>query len=97
MALLIAMALGPRFPLGQVVITANAHAALPPDEITAALRRHSRGDWGLLDAHDKGVNQQALENGNRLCSRHQASNGVVFWIITEPDRSRTTILLPEDY
>lgn len=94
---MIAMDRGPLFPLGEVIITANAAARLPRHDVEAALRRHVRADWGELDQHDREENQRGLERGCRLCSTYHASNGVKFWIITEPDRSRTTILLPEDY
>jgi hypothetical protein len=88
---------GPRFTLGRVVITANAEGTLPPEDVLSALRRHARGDWGELDAHDTAANNQALQDGSRLLSAYTASNGTKFWIITEADRSVTTILLPEDY
>jgi len=94
---MIAIATGPHFPMGAVVITANALAAIPAEEVRVALGRHSRGDWGELDAHDRAVNEQALRCGERIFSIYRAANGTKFYIITEHDRSRTTILLPEDY
>jgi hypothetical protein len=55
------------------------------------------GDWGELSDHDQEANEVALQHGLRLLSRYVASAGKVFWIITEHDRSATTILLPEEY
>lgn len=94
---MIAIEQGPTFALGQVVITATAAQQIPPQDVPVALRRHSRGDWGELDEHDRKANEQALQHGGRLFSAYTASNGVRFWIITEADNSATTLLLPEDY
>lgn len=86
-----------RFSLGKVVITRHALDVLPPDDVWKALSRHSRGDWGDLCNFDWEQNDQALIYEARLLSRYVDRNGVCFWIITEWDRSVTTILLPEDY
>jgi hypothetical protein len=94
---MIAIATGPRFSLGAVVITANAQGKLPSQDVRAALRRHGQGDWGELGAHDRAENEGALSAGGRLFSVYTAGNGIRFYIITESDRSVTTILLPEDY
>ncbi len=94
---MIAINYGPKFNLGQVVITSNAAREIPADDVQAALRRHSQGDWGELDENDWATNQEALQSGNRLLSAYTTNNGVRFWIITEADRSVTTVLLPEDY
>ena len=94
---MIAFDIGPRFSLGQVVITSNAASKVPPEDVERALRRHARGDWGDLDAHDLQENERSLKEGCRLLSAYRASNGVKFWIITEADRASTTLLLPEDY
>ena len=87
----------PKFPLGQTVITRGGAEALTNDDVRGALRRHHCGDWGDLDDEDKGTNEQALQNGARLLSASQAGDGTKFWIITEADRSATTVLLPEEY
>ena len=92
-----AMDLGPKFSLGRVVITANAARTLAQEDVLIAIRRHARGDWGELDEHDRQENQAALKEGTRLLSAYRDRNGVKFWIITEWDRSVTTVLLPEDY
>jgi hypothetical protein len=60
------------------------------------LSRHASGDWGDLDAHDRRENELALEHGRRLLSSYPAGEGRV-WVITEADRSVTTLLLPEEY
>ena len=87
----------PKFPFGQLVSTPNALNQIPNDEIIAALSRHLRGDWGTLDAEDRNSNEQALARGGRLFSAYHSTANIKFWIITEADRSVTTVLLPEDY
>lgn len=86
-----------RVPLGQVVITPNALDQLNPQDVSACLRRHVRGDWGELDAHDLAENELSLQQGFRLLSAYSDRHGTRFWIITEADRQTTTVLLPEDY
>jgi len=85
------------FPLGQCVITANAKDTLHPEDVKFALDRHSRGDWGELCQSDWKENEISLAQNMRLLSRYKDRAGVCFWIITEADRSATTILLPDDY
>ena len=89
----------PKFSLGQVVATSTALATLPTQDIVAALDRHRRGDWGDVGKEDRQANERALKHGERLLSVYHAAdgNGTKFWIITEWDRSLTTVLLPEDY
>ena len=87
----------PKFSLGQTVITANANAVLPELDVVLALQRHHSGDWGDVDDHDRQVNEDALRNGDRLVSIYKSIRGQKFYIITEWDRSVTTVLLPEDY
>jgi hypothetical protein len=85
-----------RFPLGVVVITANASLRLSTEEVLSALRRHASGDWGDLCPEDTLSNDDALHQEGRLLSAYgQGSHR--FWIITESDRSVTTVLLPDDY
>lgn len=86
----------PLFKVGMVVITASAEQMLSPAQYLNALRRHVRGDWGEMCEEDLKANDQALENGGRLFSSYP-EGGTKFWIITESDRSATTILLPSDY
>ena len=88
----------PRFSLGQVVATSTALAVLPTQDVAAALERHRRGDWGDAKREDWQANERALKQGERLLSvYHTADSSTKFWIITEWDRSLTTVLLPEDY
>ena len=82
--------------LGQLFITPAAKAAIPHKEAIRALTRHASGDWGELSEDDKAANDEALEFGDRLLSSYKFS-GIRFWIITEADRSITTILMPNDY
>jgi hypothetical protein len=84
------------FPLGRLVMTANAARRLTPREMKDGLRRHAANDWGDLCAEDKEQNELALEHGGRLFSAYGEGDRR-FRIITEADRSVTTILLPEDY
>ena len=86
----------PLFPLGHVVATRNALSTLTPEEIAAAITRHASGDWGEVGAEDWAENELSLKEGFRLFSVYRARDQK-FWIITEADRSATTILLPSDY
>lgn len=87
----------PKFAFGRLVATPNALNSIPNQEILLALSRHLRGDWGELDEHDRTANEHALRQGGRLLSAYRSQREVKFWIITEADRSVTTVLLPEDY
>ena len=86
-----------KFPLGRLVATPNALEQIPHPAILAALQRHMTGDWGDVDEHDREENELSLKEGFRLLSVYRSAAGVKFWIITEADRSATTVLLPEDY
>jgi len=83
--------------LGTIVMTANAKANVDHDDVFRALTRHASGDWGEVCVEDWDANELALKNGTRLLSTYTSTAGIKFWIITEWDRSYTTILLPEDY
>jgi hypothetical protein len=85
-----------RFPLGQLAITANATLQLSTEEVLTALKRHASGDWGDLCPEDTMANDSALAHGGRILSAYGRAADR-FWIITEADRSVTTVLLPEDY
>ena len=85
-----------KFALGQVVITANATKHLDTLAVNEALRRHAAGDWGDTCPEDAGENELSLNEGFRLLSAYGTGERK-FWIITEDDRSVTTILMPEDY
>lgn len=87
-----------RFDMGEVVVTHEAHFSLQvrgrhPFQLLA---RHVEGDWGDIDEHDKMENEQSADQGGRIFSAYNIDDGM-FYVITEPDRSSTTILLPEEY
>jgi hypothetical protein len=88
-----------KFELGHIVATPAALEALAASGQEAAffLAKHHRGDWGDVDNNDKQANEQALRDEGRIFSAYKTLKGVKIWIITEADRSATTILLPEDY
>jgi hypothetical protein len=87
------------FPLGQIVATPGALSALERAKQTATcfLDRHAIGDWGELDQSDVAENAYSMVHGFRLLSSYQTDAGEKLWIITEADRSATTLLLPEEY
>jgi hypothetical protein len=89
----------PKFPLGVVLATAGAVLALDRANQLSLLflKRHSSGDWGEVCESDKKLNDEAVENGGRLLSAYTTRRGDRIWIITEADRSATTVLLPEEY
>ena len=86
-----------KFPPGQILITTNAQQNLSPEDVHKALKRHLCGDWGDCDPEDTAENELSLKEGFRLFSVYHTEDRTKFWIITEQDRSSTTILLPEDY
>ncbi|MDZ4779641.1 MAG: hypothetical protein SGJ19_05265 [Planctomycetia bacterium] len=86
-----------KFPLGRCVITANAGRTLDPDDVKTSMDRHVKGDWGELCDEDRASNEIALTQGSRLFSRYTDRGQCTFYIITEHDRSVTTVLLPDDY
>jgi hypothetical protein len=86
-----------KFPLGQIVITRNALDTIAPETVRQALARYAQGDWGELCDEDRQENELSLQEGYRLLSVYSTSDGTKFWIITEADRSVTTVLLPNDY
>lgn len=86
-----------KLPLGQLLITGNAKRTVHLPDALKALIRHEKCDFGDLCEEDLAANMEALETGDRILSAYNDRNGVRFWIITEWDRSSTTILLPEDY
>ncbi len=93
-----------KFELGQVYTTRAVHEYAEKHQticpwLCDCLARHMHGDWGDLCEADKLTNEQALKNGDRLMSAYKgdALNWPTVWIITEADRSTTTILFPEDY
>jgi hypothetical protein len=87
-----------QFPLGRVVATPGALKLLSEmgEDPFGYIARHAAGDWGDLCAFDHRQNQITLREGLRILSSYEVLAGKV-WIITEADRSVTTILLPEEY
>lgn len=85
------------FPTGRLVATPAVLDEVPKPELLAAFQRHMRGDWGEVSEADWAANDCAVQNGDRLLSAYKSNAGVKFWVITEADRSYTTILLPSDY
>ena len=88
-----------RFALGQTYITPGAEEALLIAGQTEIefLRRHMSKDWGELSDEDVRENEFSLKEGFRLLSAYRTAKGEKLWIITEADRSSTTILLPDEY
>ena len=92
--------MAPRFPLGQIAATPAALDLMGKDAGLAALllMRHAAGDGGDLDSHDAGLNAEAIRlGGARVLSVYKLLGAGTVWIITEADRSVTTLLTPEDY
>ncbi len=87
------------FPLGQIAATPGALEALDQYAINAMdlIKRHQFGDWGNVPPGDAEENLRSVENGWRILSSYLISDDQTLWIITEADRSVTTLLLPEEY
>ncbi|QDT13483.1 hypothetical protein K239x_55010 [Planctomycetes bacterium K23_9] len=86
-----------RFPLGRIVMTKGVHLSIATDQLVVALLRHAKGDWGDVCDEDRHTNEESLTRGFRLLSEYRSLDNTKFWIISEADRSCTTILLPEEY
>jgi len=86
-----------KFEVGQLGIAPIAQERIPMKDVENALNRHVKGDWGDVCEEDRAQNEWALKNEARLISVYKSEAGVKFWIITEADRSSTTILMPGDY
>ncbi len=89
----------PRFPLGQTVATPGALEALSTNKQSPFefFIRHGTGDWGDLDPDDKAENERSIKDEVRILSAYVLHDGTRIYVITEADRSATTILLPEEY
>lgn len=87
----------PAFPLGRLAVTQGVADSIPREDASQGIVRHGRCDWGDLCPEDRAVNNAALRHGDRLLSKYYAGDGTAFYVITEWDRSVTTILLPEEY
>jgi hypothetical protein len=88
-----------KFLSGACGITPGADRALAELGLTAIpfLARHLSGEWGDIDPEDIGINERALVHGDRIMSVYKITETLTIWIITEHDRSVTTILLPAEY
>jgi hypothetical protein len=88
-----------KFELGQLVATPGALSALEEagQDAIKFVSRHASGDWGDLSEEDRNENEFSLLHGFRLLSSYRLRNGVKVWVITEADRSSTTLLLPDEY
>lgn len=92
--------INPRFTSKQYAVTSGVHELIVAGalNIGVLLGRHLSGDWGDLDREDKAHNERALKSGQeRIFSSYQVTADLKIWIITEWDRSVTTVLLPEEY
>ena len=86
-----------KFDVGNLYMTRGAADTLHQDDVFDSFVRHIDGDWGDVCQHDWNANEEALKFGSRLLSSYVDRNNTKFWIITESDRSATTILLPMEY
>ncbi|MFO0838341.1 MAG: hypothetical protein U1D55_07405 [Phycisphaerae bacterium] len=86
-----------KFSMGRTYMTPAAMAELDPRDVTEGLRRHAAGDWGDCGPEDAAENDFAVSRDLRLFSVYRDRNDTKFWVITEADRSATTVLLPDDY
>jgi hypothetical protein len=87
-----------KFQLGYVVATREVHENESLADIMNAIQRHANGDWGELDEHDKKLNDDAVKSGeDRILSKYTLSSGNQVYVITEWDRSVTTVLYPHEY
>ena len=85
------------FEPGSIVATVGALQVATHEQIAAILARHFSGDWGDLGAEDKKANERALKEGERLFSSYEIAPDTKLWIVTEWDRSATTVLTPDEY
>ncbi|MDO8690677.1 MAG: hypothetical protein Q7R39_11825 [Dehalococcoidia bacterium] len=91
-----------RFTTGRLVWTRGVNEKIAGDAgfskfILESLRRHARGDWGDLSDEDRQANDLALKDGSRLLSAYEQPGLPKVWVITEADRSATTVLFPDEY
>ena len=87
-----------KFDLGKLFMTKGVAENCHYEDLFECVKKHSVGDWGNLCEEDKQLNDSAVVDGGRILSAYEiGENKVKIWIITEADRSYTTILLPEEY
>jgi hypothetical protein len=85
------------FSVGEIVVTPGVAGKLDFAEIESAVQRHASGDWGEIDEEDRQLNNRRVERGGPIASIYKSSKGVKYYVLTEADRSTTTVLLPEEY
>ena len=90
------------FKLGRTVVTAGVGLHMKEDtdfssHVKECMDRHCDNDWGDVHHEDEGINDYAVENGDRILSVYKHENHPKIWIITEADRSATTVLFPDEY
>ena len=91
-----------KFSLGQMVLTAGVNDKVADDEefaklVVKSIARHAIGDWGNLSAEDVEENNYSVNRELRLLSAYELEGQPKIWIITEADRSATTVLFPDEY
>ena len=91
-----------KFKIGRLVATRGVHTRMVEDLsfmefVGRCLGRHMDGDWGEVDSEDKQTNEDALKVGCRVLSAYSHLDNTKIWVITESDRSATTVLFPEEY
>ena len=86
-----------KLQLGRIVATRALVELIPMEEVFKALDRHATGDWGNLPLADFKVNQKSITNNGRVMSRYLYRDELCFWVITEGDRSLTSVVLESDY
>lgn len=90
-----------KFELGQIVCTRDVSNLMAKDaefkkDVMNALQKYMKGDWGITYEEDKQLNDEAINTGDRILAAYMTEHGKI-WIITEADRSATTVLFPDEY
>jgi len=93
------MKASPRFELGKTVVTPGIIQTVPFTTVLKAITLHAGGNWGIIGDEDATSNERAIEEGTRIFSAYASppSPDGKIWVITEADRSVTTVLLPSEY
>lgn len=87
----------PKFEMGALVATHGAASAVTRTEAIIAFMRHGIGDWGDLGPEGRLANERAMDTGGPLLSAYHSASGAKFFVMTEADRSVTTLFLPSEY
>ena len=85
-----------KFKLGRITVTPNVLTSITQEEILVGIQRHQAADWGEVTSESRMANDHALKVGTRIRSVYRSARGIPFWILTEANRSKSTILLPQD-